>query len=194
MEGNLITQMMLPLFIFLARVTDVSLGTIRIMFVSRGIRMVAAILGFFEVFIWLIAITQIMHNLTNITNYFAYAAGFGLGNYVGISIERMFSFGNLLIRVVTNKDADKLVEYLSEKKYGITSVNAQGVRGPVKIILTVVKRKNVESVISIIKRFNPKAFYTIEDIRYVTESDMFSISVPQRKYLRTFYNLFEKKK
>ena len=82
------TWVVVPLLICLARIIDVSLGTLRIILVSRGMKVVAPILGFFEIFIWLLAIGQIMHNLTNIVNYFAYAFGFSIGNYIGIILEK----------------------------------------------------------------------------------------------------------
>ncbi|NIM02532.1 hypothetical protein GTN66_00025, partial [bacterium] len=79
-----------------------------------------------------------MRNLTNITNYVAYAAGFGMGNFVGISIERKLSLGNLMIRAVTKNNGTELVKFLRSKGYGATGVNAEGTTGPVKVIFTVV--------------------------------------------------------
>ena len=185
---------LIPLLIFLARIADVSIGTIRIMFISRGMRVVSSLLGFFEILIWLVAISQIMKNLTNITNYIAYAAGFGMGNFVGISIERKLSLGNLMIRTVTKQNGTELVKSLRSKGYGATGVNAQGTAGPVKIIFTIVRRKDVEKVIEIIKRFNPNAFYTIEDIRSVAEQKVFPIHTPHRNFFRKFGALFQKRK
>lgn len=162
--------LIIPLLIFLIRVADVSMGTLRIIFVSRGIRSLAGVIGFFEVLIWLFAISQIMRNLDSPLHYIAYAAGFGLGNFFGITIERKISLGNRLVRIVTQKDATELVNALKEKGYGITSINAEGARGPVKLIFSVVKRSNIDDLLNTIKQFNPHAFYTIEDVRGVHES------------------------
>lgn len=163
-------QVLIPILIFFARVADVSMGTIRIIFVSRGIRLLSSVIAFFEILIWLVAITQIMSNLTNVINYIAYAAGFAAGNFLGITIEKFISLGTSMIRIVTGKEATELVNYLKSKGYGVTSVDARGSFGAVKIIFTVVKRKNINSILKTIKKFNPNSFYTIEDIRFVSES------------------------
>ncbi len=84
------TYIIIPLLICLARIIDVSLGTVRIILVSKGAKIIAPILGFFEVLIWLIAIGQVMQNLTNVMNYFAYAFGFAIGNYIGILKAKVF--------------------------------------------------------------------------------------------------------
>ncbi len=173
---------LIPLLIFIARVADVSIGTIRIMFISRGMRTISSLLGFFEILIWLLAISQIVKNLTNVTNYIAYAAGFGMGNFVGMSIERKLSLGNLMIRVVTRKNASDLSKALRSQGYGVTSVDAEGTTGLVKVIFTIVRRKHVEKVIEIIKKFNPHAFYTIEDIRSVAEHKIFPIHKPYKNF------------
>ncbi|MDX9701858.1 MAG: DUF2179 domain-containing protein [Candidatus Auribacterota bacterium] len=159
----------IPVLIFLARIIDVSIGTIRIIFISKGLRIMASVLGFFEVLIWLIAMREIMANLNNPINFVAYAAGFGAGNYFGISIERKLSIGVLMIRIITQQSATQLVSYLRDHGYGVTSIDAQGSLGPVKVVFTVIRRSELDTVRKIILRFNPKAFYTIEDVKYVSE-------------------------
>ena len=106
------TWMLLPFLIFAARVLDVSLGTVRVIFVSRGLKYLAPLVGFFEILIWLLAIGQIMKNLSNPACYIAYAAGFAMGNFVGICVAERLSLGVVLIRVVTKKDALPLVQVL----------------------------------------------------------------------------------
>ncbi len=159
----------LPLLIFFARIVDVSLGTIRILFVARGIQALAALLGFFEVFIWLLVISSIMNNLSSPFYYIFYAAGFAAGNYVGISIERHLYVGKVALRVITNSKADDLLIYFREKHLGITAVDAEGATGPVKILYSVVNRRDLRSIIEKVKEFNPKAFYSIEDVKTVSE-------------------------
>lgn len=159
----------LPLLIFCARVGDVSLGTLRIIFVSKGMKYYAPFIGFFEILIWLLAIGQIMQNLDNVFYYLFYAGGFATGNFVGIIIEEKLSIGTVGIRIITRKEADTLVAALKKQKYGITVIDAEGSKGKVKIIFTVVKRQNISKVITIVKTYNPKAFYSIEDIRHVSE-------------------------
>jgi uncharacterized protein YebE (UPF0316 family) len=168
-DPELFSLVIVPLFIFAARICDVTIGTMRIIFISRGMKMVAPVLGFFEVFIWIIAIGQIFQNLTNPLNYFAYAAGFGTGNYVGMLIEERLAMGLALIRIITQRDATNLIDYLRAAGYGLTVIDAQGKQGPGKIILSVIKRKNLPEILDAVQEYNPKAFYSIEDIRYAAE-------------------------
>jgi uncharacterized protein YebE (UPF0316 family) len=159
----------IPLFIFLARVADVSMGTVRVIFIARGMRLLAPLLGFFEVLIWLLAIGQIMQNLTNFVSYLAYAGGFAAGTFIGIYIENRLSLGVVIIRIITQQDASALVDWLRAAHYGVTTIDAQGTKGPVKIIFTVIKRRDISSVAAKIQEFNPHAFYSVEDVRFVSE-------------------------
>lgn len=168
-NSDTFTLIILPVLIFLSRVADVTLGTIRIIFVSRGKRSLAPFFGFFEILIWLFAIGQIMQNFTNITYYFAYAAGFASGNFIGIYIEDKMALGTLIIRIITRKDAHKLVKCLKSEGYGVTNVDAYGATGPVNIVYTIIKRKDVKHVVKLIKQFNPRAFYSIEEVRLANE-------------------------
>jgi len=165
--SGLYAWFIIPLLIFTARVADVSIGTIRVIFISRGMKYLAPIVGFFEILIWLLAIGQIMKNLSNPACYIAYAGGFAMGNFIGIWIAEKLSLGVVLIRVVTKKDASELVEYLKSADYGVTSVDGHGAAGEVKVVFTMVPRREVQSVIELIKKFNPKAFYSIEEIGFV---------------------------
>lgn len=90
----------LPLLIFFARVFDVSLGTLRIIFTARGRRYLAPLLGFVEVFIWIVIVSQITRGADNLAAYLAYAAGFAAGNYVGIWIDNRLAIGNLILRMI----------------------------------------------------------------------------------------------
>lgn len=182
----------LPLLIFIARVMDMTLDTIRIIFVSRGRKFLAPFFGFFEIMIWLFAIGQIMQNLTNITYYLAYAGGFATGVFVGISIEEKIAVGSVVVRVITKKEATKLVENIKSKGYGVTCFNGEGATGQVKLIYIAIRRKDVDNVVGIIKRFNPKAFYCIEDIRSASEGIFPPIDPYYMSSLRTFRTLFIK--
>lgn len=169
MDPAIFDWIVLPLIIFTARLIDVSLGTLRIIFVSRSMRMLAPVVGFFESLIWLFAISQIILNLSNVASYIAFAAGFAAGNYLGIYLESKLAVGLLSIRAVTSDDATDLIEYLRNQNFGVTSVSATGVSGRVRLIISVIKRKDLEDYVTIVKRFNPKAFLSIEDVRSVQE-------------------------
>jgi len=143
----------------------VTLGTIRIISVSRGNRLLAPLVGFFEILIWLLAMGQIMQNLTNPIYYLAFAAGFAVGNFVGIYIEDKLAIGTSLIQVITQKDCGELVTCLHSAGYGVTTIDAHGTKGNVKVIYVVVKRKDICNATKSIKQCNPKAFYYIEEVR-----------------------------
>lgn len=168
-ESTLFTWLILPLLIFLARIGDQSIGTVRLIFLSKGQKFLAPLLGFFEVIIWLLAVSQIMKHLDNVLAYVAYGGGFAMGNYIGIILEERLSIGNVLIRIIPKKDTSELIQFLRENNYGVTSVKAEGSKGEVDIVFTIIKRKSIEHVVSIINQFNPNAFYTIEDVRSINE-------------------------
>jgi uncharacterized protein YebE (UPF0316 family) len=128
------------------------------------------LVGFFEILIWLLAIGQIIQNLTNVYYYLFFAAGFAMGNFVGILIDEKLSIGIVGVRIITRQDATELVQALKKSNFGITVVDAEGAKGRVKIIYTIVNRQNIQQIIKIVKQYNPRAFYSIEDIRQVSET------------------------
>lgn len=168
-SSDLFSYGLLPLLIFIARICDVSIGTLRIIFVSKGMKNIAPILGFFEVLIWITAISKIMQNLDNYVNYVAYAAGFATGNLVGMIIEEKLAMGFQMIRVFTYQNGPVLVHDLNSQGFGATTVEAHGAKEKVHIIYTIVQRTEMDKAINIIEQFNPKAFYTVEDVREVNE-------------------------
>ncbi len=157
----------LPLLIFFARIADVSLQTLRIIFTSRDRIKIAPIVGFFEVLIWLLAIGQLFQNITNILYYLAYAAGFATGNYVGIYIERKLSLGLLSIQLILKRDPTQLLNSLNAAGYGLTTFTAEGKTGTVKMVILIIKRKNLKKVLEIIEKNYPNAFISIEQVQSV---------------------------
>lgn len=181
LNSDLVTYVLLPLFIFVARILDVSLGTLRIIFVTKGMRSVAPFVGFFEVLIWLLAISRIMQDLDNWACYIAYAAGFATGNFVGMLIEEKLAIGHEMIRVITRKDATNLIGELRAKGYGVTSVRAEGIEGDVAVIYIIARRSMIKTVLDDINSFNPRALYTVESIKYVNK-EIFHRSEEERQY------------
>jgi uncharacterized protein YebE (UPF0316 family) len=155
----------LPLLVFLAELCVVTVGTLRVIFTARGRRVLAPVLGFVEVTVWLFAIGQIMHNLSNFGCYVGFAGGFTAGNYLGILIERKLALGSLVVHVTTRRDATELVESLRAARYGVTAMNARGATGPVQVVFTVIKRRELGPVVTLIKRFDPRAFYSVNDLQ-----------------------------
>ena len=168
-DSPIFTWVILPLLIFFARILDVSIGTLRLIFVSKGYKFYAPLLGFFEVVIWLLAIGQIMQHLDNFMCYFAYGLGFATGNYLGIILEEKMSLGTVLIRVVPKMDTTNLINHLREHNFGASLVDIEGMTGKLKMIFTIVKRKDLKEVMGIIHEHNPQAFVTIEDVKTARE-------------------------
>lgn len=158
----------LPFLIFLARMSDVTLATLRNIFLSKSIKYIVPFLGFFEVLIWLLAISQIMKNLQNPICFIAYAGGYSTGIYVGIKIEERLALGLQVMRIITHHESKELIDALRDANFGTTIMDAHGSKGPVKIILTVLKRKDLPIIQRIINEKNPQAFYSVEDIRNVS--------------------------
>ncbi len=154
-----------PLIIFASRATDVSLGTLRSVLANKGMKKMVPFIGFFEVLLWLFAISTVMKNLSNFMCYLGWAGGYATGIYIGLSIEERLAIGTQVIRVFTQEDIAKLIESLVEKNYSYTILDGEGKKGAVKLIFIVVKRKNVKDVTEVIHRFSPNAFYSIEDIK-----------------------------
>jgi uncharacterized protein YebE (UPF0316 family) len=168
LDTDLFRWGVLPLLIFLGRMSDVTLATLRNILLSKSIKNIVPILGFFEASIWLLAISQIMKNLHNPLCFLAYAGGYSMGIFVGIKIEARLALGLQVMRIIVQKESEKLVQALVEHNFGITILDGNGSKGPVKVILTVIKRKELNFVRSLISQYNPSAFYSIEDIRNVS--------------------------
>ncbi len=156
---------LLPIVIFFGRICDVTLGTLRIIFVSKGERKKAPIVGFFEVFIWVVIISQIFSHANSLISYLAYAGGYATGNFIGILVENKIAFGYVLFRVYTKKDGHQLAQLLNKSNFGSTFIKGEGAVSEVDIIETVVSRKSQRKVTKIIDDFDSNAFYLIEDIR-----------------------------
>lgn len=155
----------LPLIIFFGRICDVTLGTLRIIFVSKGEKIKAPIVGFFEVFIWVIVISQIFSNANDIIAYLAYAGGYAAGNFIGILVENKIAFGFQMFRIYSKKNGAELTSTLNKQGFGSTYIKGEGAISEVNIVEAVVDRKNVRQIKKIIDAFDPNAFYIIEDIR-----------------------------
>ncbi len=158
----------LPALIFCARICDVTLGTVRVIFVTRGYKFWAAVTGFFEVLIWIIVISHVIKNLVNPLSYIAYAAGFATGNYVGILVAEKIALGSVLVRVLFSQDIKSLIDTIRQAGFGVTCFDGIGEYGPIKEIFTVISRRQVASFLAIIKSFDPDAFYVIEEVRTVS--------------------------
>ena len=159
----------LPAIVYFARVIDVSMGTVRVILISRGVRWLAPIIGFFEVIIWLVAVSQIIQNLSNVACYVAFGAGYATGVYVGMKVESRLHIGKAVLRIIAQKEASELIARLRAANYGVTSIEARGAVSPVTIVFSIVERRDLQTVVNMVKEFDPGAFYTIGDVKFVSE-------------------------
>ena len=174
-ESDVYLWVVLPLLIFTARILDVSIGTMRIMFVSRGMKAWSAFLGFFEVLIWISVIGQVLQNLSNPLTYIAYAAGFAAGNFIGILLEQKLSIGKIILRIITSKDVTELRKYLKSKDLRFTQLDGSGSEANVNILFTISDRKHLPVLIKGINEYVPSAFYSIEDVRRVRDGNFLKL-------------------
>jgi len=163
------SYIVLPLLIFVARICDVTLGTLRIIFVSKGYKVIAPILGFFEVLLWIIVISQLLNSISGWFCYIAYAAGFATGNFVGMKIEERIAIGTMLVRITISKDARELMNILNNNGFGTTLIEGEGSKGKVNIILSIVSRKSIQNIQKMLNEYDRNLFYSIEDVRSVTK-------------------------
>ncbi|HEX7118305.1 MAG TPA: DUF2179 domain-containing protein [Longimicrobiales bacterium] len=156
-----------PLCIFLLRIGDVSLATLRILLSMRNVRLLVPLIGFFEVLIWIFAVGNAIRNLNSPLHLLGYAGGFATGNLVGLWLEEKLAIGMAVIRVVSRYGGVELAEALREKGFGVTEFAGQGRDGTVEIVDTVVRRREVGAVLREIDRWDPQAFVMIEEPRSI---------------------------
>jgi|GEM_PF-3313587 Uncharacterized protein conserved in bacteria len=148
-SSGLFTYVVVPLLIFGARICDMSMDTVRVIFMSKGIKYLPSVIGFFEVIIWLVAIGQVMNNLTNVVCYIRLRGGVcHPGRLSGWRSRRNSPFGLTSVRIITKEEPSDLIRYLRAHDYGVTVMNGEGKTGPVKIVFTIIKRKDLNNVVA----------------------------------------------
>jgi uncharacterized protein YebE (UPF0316 family) len=163
-------EVFLPLTIFLARLVETSLETLRTVYVSRGHQYLSAGVGVIKVAFWLLSTGLVLTNLDNIWGILAYIAGYGVGTIIGMEIEERISIGNVVVRIISGKDPQALMERLKGMGYGITRLEGSGYFSPdVVVLLMIVPRKELSQLIGILKQEYPDLLYTVEDVRKASE-------------------------
>ncbi len=150
--------------IVVARIGDVSMGTIRTICVVNGRRGIAWFLGFFEILIWILVVSKVISNLDNFAYAIAYALGFATGNYVGITIEKYLAFGEQVVRVFTRRGAE-LAEHLRAGGFGVTQFPGQGRDGPVDLLFIQTPRKIAIRAAEQATRFDEDCVIVVDDVR-----------------------------
>lgn len=152
------------LLIMLLRLVDVSLGTIRIVLLTRGERWRSAVVGFAESLTWVFAVSQVLRNLDDPLRMVAFAAGFALGTALGVTIERWIAMGTMIVRIVAPIETPQATDALRAAGFGVTVLNGEGLQGEVRMAVSVVPRRRLREVLAIVHRLNPGAFVTFDQV------------------------------
>ena len=166
-DSPIFSWVILPLLIFVARICDQTIGTLRLIFVSKGLKRIVPFLAFFESMIWLLAISQILSRLDNAATFLAYGLGYATGNYVGMLFEERLSIGSVIIRIFSKEHIAEFIEVLHKHDYGYTIINAEGSTGELKIIFSIINRKYLSHLIEQINAIDNHTFYTVEEVKSV---------------------------
>lgn len=154
----------MAILIFVARVADVSLGTLRTNFIVRGKRAFAFCLGFIEVLVWVLVVAQVITNLGHPVYLLAFALGFASGTVVGITVEGWFAIGDQVVRVFSAR-GESLASAMRERGLSVTVFPGAGRDGAVYLLFIQVRRRQTNSVIAAARMIDPSCFYTVDDVR-----------------------------
>lgn len=165
LDNLTIPQAAIPFLIFFLRLLDMSMDTLRVLYVIRGKRTITWILGFVQSCLWVLAITSVLANLDNVFNIISYAAGFASGNVLGMIIEERLAVGHGNLRIISARRGNAVGEGLREAGFGVTELPGRGKDGMVMIIDISVRRREVKDVYQLVNSIDPDAFITMEDIR-----------------------------
>jgi uncharacterized protein YebE (UPF0316 family) len=163
-----------PLVIFLLRIVDVSLATLRMLMVMRGKKFAAPLIGFFEVLVWILAVGNAIRFISSPLHLFGYAAGFATGTLVGLWIEEKMAFGMSTVRIMSRHGGVELAEALRDHGFGVTEFAGQGREGVVEVVYVALKRRDLPTVFREVGIWDPEAFVTVEEPRSIHRGWMFS--------------------
>lgn len=183
MEGLTLDMLMGALLIFALRIVDVSLGTLRIGMLVRGKRRLAGVLSFFESLIWLVAAAQVLGKLESPIQFVAYAGGYATGTMLGANIERWLAVGKVVLRVIVPVSAPDVQEALRQAGFFVTTVNASGRDGEVRVMFSVIARKKLRAALRVIEGTYPRAFITVEE---VTTAQLQEVATREERLSRRF--------
>jgi uncharacterized protein YebE (UPF0316 family) len=172
------TTLLLGLLIFIARVVDVSLGTIRTIVIVQGKTSVAFLLGFLEVLIWITIVSTVVNRIsqTPVLVLF-YASGFATGNVVGILTEKRLGFGSIILRVISRDKGVEIARRLRDMGQGVTVFKGEGMRGEVTQLYIACRRRDLRWILPVVKQADPDAFYITEQVCDVSKI-LRPVSVP----------------
>lgn len=164
-ESEVLKLAILPFLIFCAKVIDVSLATLGLIFTARGQKKLSMLISFLEISIYLLAISVILENITEPQYFLAYALGYAVGTYTGMWLEERLAIGFFNIRLITHKNPERWLAKLRQQGFKPTCYRANAEKKRVHVIQLIIRRRELESIRQLIQRFDRNAFYAIEDIR-----------------------------
>jgi uncharacterized protein YebE (UPF0316 family) len=166
-------HIILPIIIFFTRMLDTSLGTLRLVLIGRGNRKAVRVIGFFEVLLWITAISQLIQHVNHWSSYIAWALGFTAGSFIGFKIEEKMALGKHQMRIITPQPIEEFLEALKSLNQGYTVFDGIGANGPVKQIFIIVNRKHSKEITELMRKHIPQSFCSISDIQ-ATDSGVFN--------------------
>jgi uncharacterized protein YebE (UPF0316 family) len=176
----------LPVLIFCCRVVDVSLGTIRTILVVRGNRVIAPLLGFVEVTVWILAVSSVVQRLHEPVNIVAYASGFATGNWVGMWLESKLALGYQIVRIISRNRGHSIAHAARLAGFGVTTLYGRGKDGPVVVCFVVTARRQTPRVLEIAREVDPEVFSTVEDTRGTGYNLHKEVSIPKTGWRAVF--------
>ena len=158
------------IFVFFAKIFDVSIGTVRIIITVQGRTVIAFVLGLIEVMIWLLVVSTVINQVREVPILIAfYSFGYATGNFVGIIIERKLAFGITILRVITRNAGKVIADYLRKEGQPVTVFVGEGMKGPVNELYIACRRRDIKWILPEVKRLDKQAFYVIEQARDVSK-------------------------
>jgi uncharacterized protein YebE (UPF0316 family) len=155
----------LAILIFAIRIVDVSIGTLRTISVVQGRLALSVVLGFFEVTIWIAALSQVLIGAsTQPLLILAYAGGFAGGNAVGILLERTLALGAVVVRIISTQAGSEIAEALRQVGQRVTTFHGQGRDGPVVLVYVTCRRRDLARLLEIARSVDPNIFYAVEPV------------------------------
>ncbi len=151
------------LLVFLARVVSVSMATVRTLIGMRGQKRLATAIGFFESLIYILAIARVLRDVGNVWNVLGYCGGFAGGTLVGLAIEEKLALGYGVVQAISQDGGEKIASALPQAGYGATQMVGEGLAGRVYVVTTVVKRRDIASVMTLVSEVDKMAFVTVDD-------------------------------
>ena len=162
-----------PLVVYFLRATDVTMGTMRMLLIMRGHRLIAPLIGFVEILLWITAVGIVVRYLESPLHVVGYAAGFATGNYLGLRLEEKLALGVATIRTVVGEGGAHLASELRRTGFGVTETPGRGKDGPVEVLYSVLPRKRIERCLAVIDEYAPDAFVVVDEPRRVRRGWLF---------------------